>query len=326
MTSKPPPDAPGQLAEHGTSLSLQLHRVLRCPRCRSGFGFASPTSLRCGEGHVYPVIRGVPRLVKQAWGSGEAELVAATRHAFGTQWTELGDDAGVSRSDLMLHLPARWGPEVFSGLVLDAGCGMGRYTALAAELGATAIGLDLSEAVGKAAQLYPQVAFVQGDLMAAPLAPASFDLVYSFGVLHHLSDPGRGFQAAFGLVKPGGALLAWVYSDHGGVLRQGRRRARRLAARFPRARKPMAWLAAASLWSAFVVPPRLLGREPRRLHFHRDKGLRQLYVDCHDALAAPLERYLSRRDCEECLDRLDARESAFERRRDGSGWVVWAKK
>ena len=52
-------------------------------------------------------------------------------------------------------------------LVLDAGCGGGRYALLAARHGAKVVGVDLSSAVEKATALcegYPDVAIVQADL------------------------------------------------------------------------------------------------------------------------------------------------------------------
>jgi SAM-dependent methyltransferase len=106
------------------------------------------------------------------------------------------------------------GDDLSRALVLDAGCGMGRYLRVAAESGARAVGLDLSQAVVAALDLtadLPDVALVRGDLLRPPFAPGSFDHIYSLGVLDHTPDPRRAFLALADLLKPGGRIAVWVY-------------------------------------------------------------------------------------------------------------------
>jgi len=99
-------------------------------------------------------------------------------------------------------------------LVLDAGCGMGRYLRVVAEAGALAVGMDLSRAVEAARDLtreWPGVSVVQGDLLRLPFAEGSFDQIYSLGVLDHTPDPRRAFLGLAKLLKPGGRIAIWVY-------------------------------------------------------------------------------------------------------------------
>ena len=96
-------------------------------------------------------------------------------------------------------------------LVLDAGCGGGRYARLAGSHGAKLIGVDLSSAVVNAARLcagLAGVAILQADLLDLPLADQAFDVVYSIGVLHHTPNPRRAFAEIARKVKPGGRLAA----------------------------------------------------------------------------------------------------------------------
>lgn len=98
--------------------------------------------------------------------------------------------------------------------ILDAGCGMGRYLRVAAEAGGCVVGIDLSDAVIAAAETvgaFPQSSVVKGDLLRPPFAPASFDMVYSIGVLDHTPDPRLAFLEIARLVKPGGRIAVWVY-------------------------------------------------------------------------------------------------------------------
>jgi SAM-dependent methyltransferase len=299
-----------------------LARLLRCPICRARIEAANDC-LVCSAGHRFEVRAGVPRFVANPTESGSS-IRDKTSKAFGDQWNELGDLAAVGAADLRLHLPDGFSLEqTFTGLVLDAGCGMGRYTALAREVGARAVGLDLSRAVDKAVARWPDLPFIQGDLNSPPLAEQRFDLVFSFGVLHHLPDPGHGFAKCFSLVKPGGLLLVWVYSSHGGVLRGMRRMLRTLSRRAPSTVRPMALAAASIIWYGYLVPSRWLKRGSA-LRFYGEKGFHQLYVDCHDALAAPLEAYLSENECRRWIQSLEAAKSGIQKRRDGTGWIVWA--
>ena len=57
----------------------------------------------------------------------------------------------------------------------------------------------------------PQVSLVQADLLKLPFEAASFDLIYSLGVLDHTPDPRASFLALAGLLKPGGRIVVWVY-------------------------------------------------------------------------------------------------------------------
>jgi SAM-dependent methyltransferase len=138
-----------------------------------------------------------------------------TQSAYGLQWNRFriirGDeDRATFRNRTGLV------PEDLDGkVVLDAGCGMGRYMRIAAESPARLIvGIDLSLAVVAARELtgdLPAVAVLRGDLLRPPFAPGSFDLIYSLGVLDHTPDPRRAFLALARLLKPGGRIAIWVY-------------------------------------------------------------------------------------------------------------------
>ena len=108
------------------------------------------------------------------------------------------------------------GPSDLAGtVVLDAGCGMGRYLRVAAEgRPYLVVGLDLSEAVLAAKDVtsgLPSVALARGDLLRPPFAPGSFDHVYLLGVLDHTPDPRATFLALAKLLRPGGRIVLWVY-------------------------------------------------------------------------------------------------------------------
>lgn len=94
--------------------------------------------------------------------------------------------------------------------VLDAGCGTGEALEwLAAEVGAgTVTGIDMAAAHVQAARfIAPKgCSVLQGDLLAAPLEPGSFDLAWSVNVINHLRAPLTGIDALRALLRPGGRI------------------------------------------------------------------------------------------------------------------------
>ncbi len=173
------PDCAGRLAADGPRLV--------CERCR----------------HEFPVVGGIPRFTEQA------HLAS-----FGRQWNAYE----VARDDEdRATFEAKTGiaPAALSGLcVLDAGCGGGRYSKIAGEAGARVVAIDHSTAVEKAARLcaaLPNVSFAQADLKRLPLRAATFDFVFSIGVMHHDVQTRAVFDSVSRMVKPGGKLAVWLY-------------------------------------------------------------------------------------------------------------------
>ena len=103
-------------------------------------------------------------------------------------------------------------PEWFRGRrVLDAGCGNGRWTEGFVRLGCEVTAIDASaNALAQVRGRFGDgVRTLQGDVLEADrlLAGERFDLVWSWGVLHHTADTGRGIRALERLVADDGAAL-----------------------------------------------------------------------------------------------------------------------
>lgn len=104
-------------------------------------------------------------------------------------------------------------------LLLDAGCGNGSQSVAYTEFGLEVVALDLSTGLEKGhafrnihEKAKPEkVHFVQADLQKPPLAPESFDIIHSAGVLHHTSDTHKSFLGLRPMLKPGGTFFIWLY-------------------------------------------------------------------------------------------------------------------
>jgi 2-polyprenyl-3-methyl-5-hydroxy-6-metoxy-1,4-benzoquinol methylase len=119
------------------------------------------------------------------------------------------------------HIPAFAEFERWRGKrVLEVGCGIGTDSINFARAGAQLTAVELSnESLRIAAQradvmgVVDRIRFVQANAeeLSATLTDERYDLVYSFGVVHHTPRPDRALAAMRNLVGPGGTLKLMVY-------------------------------------------------------------------------------------------------------------------
>jgi SAM-dependent methyltransferase/uncharacterized protein YbaR (Trm112 family) len=191
---------------------------------------------RCN--YNYPIIRGVPDLLPEARPEIESEDLSqsqvATISRFGFEWRYFREwgwltDYPKTRcaeekfyGGLIEHSRAAfWSKSLFSkedlhpGLVvLDAGCGNGRFTNQAAQFGAEVIGVDLGWGVYSAfehTRSRPNIHIVRGDLFRLPFTGGTFDRIFSIGVLQHTGNAKAAFDSLVQTLRPGGLIVAHVY-------------------------------------------------------------------------------------------------------------------
>jgi ubiquinone/menaquinone biosynthesis C-methylase UbiE len=107
--------------------------------------------------------------------------------------------------------------------VLDVGCGTGFLAFRMAELGHTAVGIDLAAEMLAAAQRKVEgsglaVTFRHGDAEAPPRDGAPYDVIVERHVIWTLPQPREALRAWRELLKPGGLLILiegiFEMSDH----------------------------------------------------------------------------------------------------------------
>jgi SAM-dependent methyltransferase len=122
------------------------------------------------------------------------------------------------------HIPAfaefdRWRGK----RVLEVGCGIGTDSINFARGGAELTAVDLSS---ESLQIARQRAEVMGvadriefinanaEELSSAVSGGPYDLVYSFGVIHHTPNPERALAEMRALIAPGGTLKVMVYHRH----------------------------------------------------------------------------------------------------------------
>ncbi len=108
-------------------------------------------------------------------------------------------------------------PESLAGkYVLEIGCGMGTHAAMLARAGARLTAIDLTEQavamVKRRFEMFQLSGLIeQADSERLPFSDASFDMVWSWGVIHHSSSTERCLTEITRVLRAGGRILLMVY-------------------------------------------------------------------------------------------------------------------
>lgn len=177
---------------------------------------------------------------------------------FGQNWSDFSENAATRErveqarshfSQLLADVPLP------GRSFLDIGFGQGFSLLSARSLGARVVGCDINpkchEVIARNRPLFPAsgtepITLQVGSILDEPVvqalrakpeaANAGYDVVHSWGVLHHTGDMDLALRNAASLVKPGGHFVIAIYNRHWSSL-------------------PWLWIKA-----AYVYSPRLLQR------------------------------------------------------------------
>jgi SAM-dependent methyltransferase len=168
--------------------------LLQCSQCASSF----------------PIVRGIPRFV----------LADNYALSFGHQWNryarlQLDSQNKTSFSRQRFYSITEWRPEDLAGkLVLDVGCGSGRFSEIALAAGAEVVAMDLSSAVDACRNNLggnPRLHCVQASIYEMPFRDGTFDYAYCIGVIQHTPDPKQSVACILRMARPGGQVGLWIY-------------------------------------------------------------------------------------------------------------------
>lgn len=102
-----------------------------------------------------------------------------------------------------LELLRRYQPD---GRLLDVGCAMGGFLAVAREQGYDVSGVELSAYAANHARHSLGIEVANCDLLSAGLSAAHYDLITLWDVIEHLADPVATIAEVSRLLRPGGVV------------------------------------------------------------------------------------------------------------------------
>lgn len=154
----------------------------------------------------------------------------AARFGFGENWRRFSRSIDESRiAQAVQSMRDLLQAETLAGRTfLDIGSGSGLFSLAAHRLGARVTSFDYdpqsvacTQALRESAGQDPAWDVFQGSILdpALPARLGTFDIVYSWGVLHHTGHMREAFDNAAKLVAPGGWLALAIYNDQGAISR-----------------------------------------------------------------------------------------------------------
>ncbi|HTD94801.1 MAG TPA: class I SAM-dependent methyltransferase [Chitinophagaceae bacterium] len=160
---------------------------------------------------VVPVVNGIPRFVQDG----------SYASSFGDQWKEFKKtqfDSFTKTSITLDRLNRCLGPlqdKLVDKLVLETGCGAGRFTEILLKKGAILVSSDISSAAEVNNENFPsgeKHLVIQADINRMPFKDESFDVVICLGVIQHTPDPEQTIENLYKLVRKGGYLVIDHYT------------------------------------------------------------------------------------------------------------------
>jgi SAM-dependent methyltransferase len=189
---------------------------------------------------------------------------------------------------------------------LDGGCGIGRnsyWPMTYGALGGLAVDVDdrtLARA-RKNLEKFPSLEIRKQSIYEITEADA-FDIAFSIGVIHHLSDPDAAVARLARAVKPGGLVLVWLYGreNNGWIVHLFNPLRYALFSRLPpRLVHAVSWPLTALLWCSLRLgfPPGAYYRLVRGFSFDHLRAI------VFDHMIPRIALYYTRAEAEELLAR-----------------------
>ena len=201
-------------------LKEHILSIIVCPACHGQLKLADAeyeeSEIKSGElqcidcNKSYPILNYIPRFI------GDDNYA----RGFGFQWnrharTQVDKFNGTSISKDRFYSHTQWQKKDLKGkLILEAGCGAGRFTQSMIEAGMEVLSIDYSNAVDACLAnhgLPSNLHVFQADIYNLPFRPETFDRVFCFGVLQHTPDVAHSFACLAKMVKDQGEIAVDVY-------------------------------------------------------------------------------------------------------------------
>lgn len=214
-----------------------------------------------------------------------------------------------------------------NSLVLDIGCGTGRWSKFISSRAKFVEAIDPGDAVRAAVPFTKScgnVRVTQAGFGGIPFEKASFDFAFSLGVVHHLPDTQAAIMEAASMVKPNGWLLLYIYyalDQRGGFFKFIFRCSdllRRMISKFPKGLKFFCCeLIAIFIYGPFILLTKFVklfgGNTYKKipLSYYAEQPWKVSRNDALDRFGTPLEKRFSKNEIELMLVKSGMRNIRF---------------
>lgn len=173
--------------------------------------------------------------------SNSQSLEKKTSDVYTSLWNKFERGIFLSESKMLIErrLPETIINEhIKDKVVLDMGCGSGRYTIALALLGAKkVVGVDLFAQSYQISQRIAQerglnIEFSESDFLSLPFDDDSFDFIFCNGTIHHSKSIKDGIKEFIRVLKKGKKGFLYMYAD-GGIFWNTRKKMREIFKAIP---------------------------------------------------------------------------------------------
>ena len=309
----------------------------RCSGCWQKEIVAGTLTCRICE-REFGIVQEVPWLFEQV-GDDQGRKLRDTVGLYSHLWRSVEPERVPSRTHVEHVQEALGEPVVQGSMGLDVGSGFGLDTAFMARQHSSVeiLSLDISEGVYRtkhATAMLPNVHVIRASVLALPLRPGMCDFGYSFGVLHHTTDPQRGLQEIVRVLKGNARVILYLYEDHvdnpwKAVPLKTVTALRKLTTKLqPRLLSALCYLISPFIVLGFSIPARVLSMLgptrflADRIPFNFGTSLFSVQGDLVDRFGAPVELRYSREGVIALLQACGLTEIGTTRLRTSAGWVA----
>ncbi len=195
------------------------NKYLECPRCSESLELFEDEliqrriktgKLQCNKCNtIYPIKDFIPRFVP----------LSNYSDSFGMQWNIHHSDqhdkfSGVKESQERFEKETKWNKLLNGEIIIEAGCGAGRFTQYAADTNAMVLSFDYSNAVEASYKHHgdkENVLIIQADIYNMPFPDEIADKIFCFGVLQHTPNSRESLKSLTTKLKKDGKIAADNY-------------------------------------------------------------------------------------------------------------------
>lgn len=266
--------------------------------------------------------------------SNEDNLDLETVHSFGKEWDKFSsfDDAEIKKiGDDYFDIVT---PHMLNEntIVLDVGCGMGRWSYYVADKVKWVEAVDPSDSIYKAASFLKSkknIRISKTSVQNLPFHDESFDFVFSLGVLHHVPNTQEAIYRCIDKLKKGGYFLLYLYYnlDNRGffyklffhITNLGRKLISKLPSRIKLIVcdiiAVLVYLPLVFLSKTFkILFPKRKWYKKIPLSYYTDKNFSIIRNDSLDRFGTPLEQRFSQKQIKEMLEKAEMGDITFSQR------------